>query len=239
MQTLGYDRFLAQGGDWGAGLTMTLARKHPDRLDGVHLNMPLASPAALLALGDPTDEEQHQLARLQHYVEVESGYAAQQRTRPQTTGYALTDSPAGQCAWILEKFSAWADCDGPPDTAIDRDRLLDNVTLYWLTASAASSARIYWESFNALLADAAQIDVPMGHTQFPEEIFHFSERWLRTRFTDLRYYERVNRGGHFAAMEEPDLLVAEVAAAFRAMPARAADRRLPDAGGQPAGDDSA
>ncbi|MBY8327450.1 alpha/beta fold hydrolase, partial [Salmonella enterica] len=141
----------------------------------------------------------------------------QQSTRPQTLGYGLTDSPAGQCGWILEKFGAWTDDDGRPGSPIGRDAMLDTISLYWLTASATSSARLYWESFGPVLSSFTPLPVPVGYTVVPEDLFEFSERWARTRYPDLRHYRRVEKGGHFAALEQPEVFVDEVRAAFRAM----------------------
>ena len=144
----------------------------------------------------------------------ESGYSTQQSTRPQTLGYGLADSPAGQCAWIVEKFWAWTDCDGHPENVLTRDQLLDNVMLYWLPANGASSARLYWESFH-------DHDTAAGHGArpaapiFPKEIFRPSRRWAETRFTDLRYWNELDRGGHFAAFEQPESFVDEVRSFFR------------------------
>jgi epoxide hydrolase len=218
MARLGYDRYGAQGGDWGAMVTTHLAQRHPEPLAGVHLNMGIADPAALLALGDLTDEEQDMLAGIQNYIDWENGYAQQQATRPQTVSYALTDSPAGQLAWIVEKYYAWTDNHGSPEDAVPRERLLDIVSLYWLTRTAASSARLYWESFKDAVGAFPPIEgVPVGYTVFPHEIFRLTERWARTRYPDLRYYHQVDVGGHFAALEQPQVFVEEVRAAFRAM----------------------
>ncbi len=213
MARLGYARYGAQGGDWGAGVTMALAVHDAAHLVGVHLNMPLADPAALAQLGELTAQEQAALASFAHYRDWESGYSKQQSTRPQTIGYGLVDSPAALCAWIVEKFYAWSDCDGHPENALGRDALLDNVMLYWLPAAGASAARLYWESFNR--RDFTPIGVPSGCSIFPKEIFRLSERWARTRFTDLRHFNELDRGGHFAAFEQPELFIDEVRAFFR------------------------
>ena len=142
-----------------------------------------------------------------------TGYSKQQSTRPQTVGYGLVDSPVGQLAWIVEKFWAWMDCDGHPENVLTRDELLDNVMLYWLTATGASSARLYWESFGRTNRDP--VEVPTGCSIFPKEIFRPSRRWVERRFTDLRYWNELDRGGHFAALEQPATLVDEVRAFFR------------------------
>ncbi|HEY2636907.1 MAG TPA: hypothetical protein VGI54_05925, partial [Solirubrobacteraceae bacterium] len=154
-------------------------------------------------------------AALRHYRQVDSGYAKQQSTRPQTLGYGLVDSPAGQAAWILEKFWAWTDHAGRPDDAVPLDVLLDNVTLYWLTATGASSARLYWESSTTAALDP--VTVPAGISRFPKEIVRLSLRWAERRFIDLRHWGEPPRGGHFAALEQPALFVDEVRAAFRTM----------------------
>ncbi|WP_026913009.1 epoxide hydrolase family protein [Patulibacter minatonensis] len=217
MHALGYERFFAGGGDWGSLLTHTLGIHHAEHLDGVHLTLGVCSPEALMALGDPTEDEQRQIGKLQAYVADENGYAQQQATRPQTLGYGLTDSPAGQAAWILEKFGAWTDSGHDPESVIARDALLDNVSLYWLTATATSSARLYWQSFGGVLASFESLACPVGYSVFPEDLFEFSERWARTRYPDLRYYARPARGGHFASLEQPELFVDEVRAALRPM----------------------
>ena len=213
MARLGYERYGAQGGDWGAVVTMRLAQLDAEHLAGIHLNMPRAAPAALKALGELTAAEQAALDTLRHYRRWEAGYSTQQATRPQTLGYGLVDSPAAQCAWIVEKFFAWADCDGHPENAVARDVLLDNVMLYWLPATGASSARLYWESFYD--QELAPIDVPTGCSVFPKELFRLSERWARTRFGDLRHFRELDRGGHFAALEQPAVFVDEVRTFFR------------------------
>jgi pimeloyl-ACP methyl ester carboxylesterase len=217
MTRLGYDRYGAQGGDWGAHVTTRVARIDPERVVGIHLNLATASPKALIGLGDLTDLEREYLAALDLYRQREAGYATQQSTRPQTLGYGLVDSPAALCAWIVEKFFSWTDCDGHPENAVRRDELLDNVMMYWLPAAGASSARLYWESFADAAADFEPIAVPTGYSVFPREVFRLSRRWAETRFTELRYFNELDRGGHFAALEQPGLFVDEVRRAFRPM----------------------
>jgi epoxide hydrolase len=213
MHRLGYNTYGAQGGDWGAEVTTCIAIQHPDRLTGIHLNMPLAFPDRK-SKDDLTPREQDALDSMRHYDEWESGYFKQQSTRPQTVGYGLVDSPAGLCAWIVEKFWAWTDCDGDPLNVLSRDELLDNVMLYWLTASGASSARIYWEDRTANLF--GPVEAPAGCSIFPKEIFRPTREWVERQFHDLRYWNELDRGGHFAAFEQPAAFVAEVRAAFRA-----------------------
>ena len=148
-----------------------------------------------------------------HYDRWESGYSKEQSTRPQPLGYGLADSPAGQAAWIVEKFWAWTDCDGHPENVLTRDELLDNVMLYWLPGAGASSARLYWESFAQVSLDP--VAVPSGISVFPKEIFRTSRRWAEKRFTDLRFFSEPERGGHFAAFEQPHRFVEDIRAFFR------------------------
>jgi pimeloyl-ACP methyl ester carboxylesterase len=214
MARLGYGRYVAQGGDWGAMVTTAVGLQDREHCAGIHLNMPIAppDPATMSSL---TEREQGALASMQHYQDWDSGYSKQQSTRPQTVGYGLVDSPAGQAAWILEKFWAWTDCNGHPENVLSRDELLDNVMLYWLPATGASSARLYWESFrNPALAP---VPVPTGCSIFPKEIFRCSRRWAEKRYTDLRYWNELERGGHFAAFELPELYVREVRDCFRGL----------------------
>ncbi len=214
MARLGHERYLAQGGDWGSMVTTALTRVDPDHCAGIHLTMPLAFPTEQ-DLADPTEREQAALASMDHYRKRDSAYAKQQSTRPQTLAYGLTDSPVGQAAWILEKFWSWVDHDGDPLSVLDRDELLDNVMLYWLPATAGSSARLYWESFATV--DVEPVTAPTGLSVFPGEIFRPSRRWAERRYQDLRHFNEPERGGHFAALEQPDTFVAEVRAAFRTM----------------------
>ena len=213
MARLGYDRYGAQGGDWGAGVTSRLGLQDPGHLAGIHLNMVAAGPAP--GQQDLDEEERRAIAALTRYSQHESGYSQQQATRPQTLGYGLTDSPVGQCAWILEKFCAWADCDGDPVGAFGADRLLDNIMLYWLSSSAASSARLYWESFASFAGGTRPVEVPAGASVFPKEIIRAPRKWAERTYTDLRYWNELDRGGHFAAFEQPELFVDEVRAFFR------------------------
>ncbi|MFE5327347.1 epoxide hydrolase family protein [Embleya sp. NPDC056575] len=212
MADLGYERYGAQGGDWGSMITASLGRQDPEHVLGIHLNMPVAMPDAD-AMRDPTPEERQALADLATHSEWDSGYSRIQSTRPQTLGYGLTDSPVGQLAWIVEKFRQWTDCEGHPENALPRDHMLDNVTLYWLTGTATSSARLYWESYRD--PDLAEVDVPTGCSVFPHEIIRASRRWAANRFRDLRYWNELPRGGHFAAFEQPELFVEEIRRFFR------------------------
>lgn len=212
MARLGYDRYGAQGGDWGAGVTTALGLFDPIHVAGIHLNMVTVGPNAD-ELADLTQAEQAALESLKYYQDWDSGYSKQQSTRPQTLGYALVDSPAGQCGWILEKFWSWSDTDGDPVAALGADRILDNVMLYWLSASAASSGRLYWESFRR--ARPGVVEVPTGASIFPKEIFRASRRWAERQYADIRQWHELPVGGHFAAFEQPDIFVDEVRSFFR------------------------
>jgi pimeloyl-ACP methyl ester carboxylesterase len=214
MTRLGYARYGAQGGDWGSGVTTALGIRHPDHVAGIHLNMVTGRPDPA-AMDDLTEREKAAIAAFQHYWDEDSGYSKEQSTRPQTVGYGLVDSPAGLCAWILEKFWSWTDCDGDPANVLTRDEMLDNIMLYWLPGTGASSARLYWESFGKGLAGTGTVGVPVGCSVFPKEIFRPSRRWAEKGYPDLRYWGEPPRGGHFAAFEQPELFVQEVRAAFR------------------------
>ena len=213
MQTLGYEKYFAQGGDWGAAVTTALGTQDSN-CEAIHLNMAVVSPD-METMNDLTEFEQQALAGFQFYQEWDSGYSKQQSTRPQTLGYGLTDSPIGQAAWILEKFYQWTDCDGHPENAVSLDELLTNVMFYWLTETAASSARLYWESFGEF--NGGEVKTPTGVSIYPKEIFKASERWLKKRYTDLRYYNVLDSGGHFAALEKPDLYVNEIRSFFSSL----------------------
>ena len=211
MARLGYGRYGAQGGDWGSMVTTSLAQQDAGHLAGIHLNMVLGFPRP--EDGELTESEKAALAGMEHYTKNDSGYSKQQSTRPQTLGYGLVDSPAGQCAWILEKFWSWTDTAGDPVGALGADRILDDVMLYWLPATAASSGRMYWESFNR--PPLGPVSVPMGASVFPKEIFRASQRWAARQFSDIRYWGEPAVGGHFAAFEQPTLFVEEVRRFFR------------------------
>ena len=206
MERVGYEHYLAQGGDWGSAVTASIGRRHPNHCDGVHMTLAMGA----LPTGEPnTPEEQHATERLKYYAAWDSGYSTQQKSRPQTVGYGLADSPAGQAAWILEKFWAWTDCDGHPENAVTRDELLDNLMLYWVTESATSSARIYWESFGRG-GSPDPVTVPTGFTVYPAEIVRPVRSWLEPLFTNIVHWAKMDRGGHFAAFEVPDLFVPDI-----------------------------
>ncbi len=223
MAGLGYDRYGAQGGDWGSGVSIAIGTRHPDRCLGIHLNMVMRTHMAIpdLRIVDPAwgAEELQAVAALKHFMAWGSAYNRQHSTRPQTVGYGLTDSPAGQAAWVLEKFREWTDCDGHPENALSRDELLDNVMLYWLSANATSSARLYWETFRPAAEGSASppapVTVPVGVAKFPAEIVPPVRSWSEPFFEDLRHWTEQPRGGHFAAFEQPELFVDDVRAFFR------------------------
>jgi epoxide hydrolase len=219
MTALGYERFLAQGSDWGTSVSTSLALQYPRRLLGIHLVPPLVPPDRDAA--DLTDAESAALAELDERTRSGSGYSAEQGTRPQTVGYSLLDSPAGLCAWIVEKLWDWADHTGDLSQVLTADQVLDNITLYWLAGAGASSARLYWESIAQVtewFTTAANdtITVPAGGSVFPKEVPRPSRRWAERRFTNIVHWGEPSRGGHFAAWEQPGLFVAEVRAVARA-----------------------
>ena len=235
MNRLGYDRYVAQGGDVGAAVTDTMAIQAPDGLAGIHLNFlrrpPLEVAAAVFG-GAPepeglTEEERAAFEPLR--AQFKKGYIAEQGQSPQTIGYALTDSPVGLASWILdhdtdsyEKITS-AFVDGNPAGGLTRDRILDNITLYWLTATGTSAARMYWEGARATAAAAAagqtppEVSLPVAFTVFPGEIFQAPRSWAERVYPNLIYFNEVDRGGHFAAWEEPELFTEELRAAFRSV----------------------
>lgn len=214
MQRLGYDRFVAQGGDWGSAVTNALGASGDPAVIGIHLNFVIARPGPE-DMEDLTEIEKAALADMQRYATDGNAYALQQKTRPQTLGYGLTDSPVGQAAWIYEKFREWADCDGEPENVFTVDEMLDNITLYWLTGTAASSARLYWEAFANFNADP--VSIPVGCSIFPGEFMRASRRWALKRYPNLVHWNELEKGGHFAAFEQPALFTDEIRAAFRSL----------------------
>lgn len=219
MARLGYERYGAQGSDWGTSISASLGQQDAAHVVGIHLTPPLAPPDPA-TFHDLTERERAALASLEYAAESDSGYSQEQATRPQTIGYALVDSPTALCAWIIEKFHAWTDCDGHPENVLTRDELLDNLMLYWLPGTGASSARLYWESLgqvNEWITGSARdtVAVPTGCSIFPKELQRPSRRWAEKRFLDIRYWNEPARGGHFAAFEQPELFVEEVRSFFR------------------------
>jgi epoxide hydrolase len=216
MVRLGYSRYVAQGGDWGAGVTTWMAKQQPAGLAAIHLNLPvLFAPPPLD--GPPTPAEQKALAQLNAYQTDGAAYALLQGTRPQTLGYGLADSPTGQAAWIYEKLGEWSDSDLDPDRLFGRDRILDDISLYWFTDTAASSARLYAESFSTDFRTLG-LDVPVGVSVFPKEIYQAPKIWAERVYSDLFYWnDDIPHGGHFAAFEQPALFVTELRNCFRTL----------------------
>jgi len=211
MVRLGYENYGAQGGDWGAAVTTQIGR-NIGHCDAIHINMPIGRPTPE-SLQDPTDEEKSALEGLTYYQEWDSGYSKQQSTRPQTLGYGLVDSPVGQMAWIIEKFWSWMDCDGHPENTLTRDELLDNVMLYWLTASGASSARLYWESFGSF-GGGDKVEIPTGVASFPKEIIRSPRRWCEESY-NITHWTTMPKGGHFGAFEQPELFINDLRTYFK------------------------
>ncbi|MCX4163641.1 MULTISPECIES: epoxide hydrolase family protein [Paraburkholderia] len=215
MKKLGYARWVAQGGDFGAGVTTALGHLRPQGLAAIHLNWQFVFPEKIPDSG-LTPDEARAVAQANAFLSKGYGYFLEQSTRPQTVGYGLADSPAGQAAWIYEKFQAWTDSNGDPETVLSRSQILDDISLYWLTDTSASSARIYWENFPASFA-GGRIDLPVAATAFPKEIYQAPRSWAERDYPDLIYWHEAERGGHFAAFEQPEIFVRELRAAFRTL----------------------
>jgi microsomal epoxide hydrolase len=213
---LGYQKFGAQGGDWGAAISNRLGYAHADRMIGIHVNLMIAGrdPSAF---SEPTEEERRYLSEVAQWAREEAGYQWIQGTRPQTLAFGLTDSPAGLAAWIAEKFRAWSDCGGVIENAISRDRMLANISLYWFTGAIGSSFWPYYDRRHgpAILPAGSRISVPMGYAEFPREIAKPPRTAASRVFSDIRRWSVMPRGGHFAALEQPELLADEVRAFFR------------------------
>lgn len=215
MQRLGYDRWVAQGGDWGAGVTHALAQLRPQGLIAAHVNWQFVFPENLPK--DPTPAERKAMDHAASFLNEQSGYFREQATRPQTIGYSLADSAAGQALWIYEKFQAWTDNHGNPEDALAIDQMLDNISLYWFTNTGASSARMYWENARAGLVGFSKglIELPMAASLFPHEIFSPPKAWAQAAWPNLFYWNELDKGGHFAALEQPVLFTEEMRNAFR------------------------
>ncbi len=224
MKRLGYKHYVSQGGDWGSVVADVMARQAPPGLLGIHVNMPATVPpeiAKALQNGDPppaglSDEEKTAYEQLNLLYTKGSGYAGIMVTRPQTVGYSLADSPAGLAAWFYDKFADWTYTGGVPERELTEDEMLDDITLYWLTNTGASSARLYWEN-NANNFNAVDISIPTAITVFPGEIYNAPRSWAERSYHKLVYYHKVDKGGHFAAWEQPQLFAAEIRAAFRSL----------------------
>ena len=212
MGRLGYARYGAQGGDWGAQIATRIGALDPDHCAAIHLNMPIAvrpkDPGPL------TDQEKADLTAMAHFQREEAGYALEQGTKPQTLGVALNDSPAGLLAWIVEKFRTWSDCGGQPENSYTRDQLITNVMLYWVTQTITSSARLYWETMHAG-SPPELVAVPTGVARYPEEpVMRFPRAWVERHY-NVTHWALMPRGGHFAAMEQPALFVEDLQNFFR------------------------
>jgi pimeloyl-ACP methyl ester carboxylesterase len=225
MLRLGYNKFVSQGGDCGSVISQRMALQHVPGLLGIHLNMPAVVPADIarvLAVGDPAPaslsvKERVAFNQLSAFYRDNSAYAAMMNTRPQTIGYSLVDSPVGMAAWMYEKIAQWVYADGHPERILGRDVILDNVSLYWLTETGASAARIYWEDHSNNFNARGIIDMPVAVSVFPGEIFRAPKSWAERSYTNLIYFSEASNGGHFAAWEQPQLFSEEVRAAFRAL----------------------
>ena len=227
MRRLGYTRYVAQGGDQGAAVTDSMGRQAPEGLVGIHTNLFVPGLGNPGAFPKNTDEERAAAEQGAAFRATGFGYFLEQATRPQTIGYALLDSPIALAAWMLDHDTdsyykiASAFVDGKPSGGLTRDHILDNVTLYWLTATGASAARSYWEGAQATARAAGQtpppVKVPVGFTQFPGEIVRTPRSWVEQAYPTLTYFNKVDKGGHFAAWEEPELFTTEIRSAFRSV----------------------
>lgn len=227
MKRLGYTHYVSQGGDWGAVISDAMARQAPPGLLGIHVNRleraATIPPEVAEALrnGEPapanlTAEERLVFAQIKDFYKTGTGYAAIVSTRPQTIGYGLADSPVGLAAWMYDKFADWVFTRGEPERSLTRNEMLDGITLYWWTNTGTSSARLYWES-SADNVGAFEIAIPAAVTIFPGEIYQPPRRWAERVYHNLIYYHRVDKGGHFAAWEKPQLFSEELRAAFRSL----------------------
>lgn len=214
MTRLGYARWFAQGGDWGSAVTTAIGVQKLTGCAGIHLNMPIGRPLPE-DLANPSPAELKALGALKHYQDWDSGYSTQQRTRPQTIGYGLVDSPVGLAGWIFEKMWAWTDNQGSPFDALSKDQILDNIMLYWLPANGASSARLYWESFGSFAPH--DIELPVAVSAFPKEILPTPRKWAERNYKNLVHWGDMDKGGHFAAWEQPEAFVSELQVAFGKM----------------------
>ena len=224
MKRLGYTHYVAQGGDWGSVVADVMARQAPAGLLGIHVNMPATVPpeiATALSLGGPppaglSSEELTAYQGMDSLYKSGGGYAGIMVTRPQTVGYSFADSPAGLAAWFYDKFADWTHTGGMPEQALSRDEMLDDITLYWLTNTGTSGARLYWEN-NANNFNAVDISIPAAVTVFPGEIYRAPRSWTERSYHNLIYFHQVDKGGHFAAWEQPQLFAEEIRAAFRSL----------------------
>jgi pimeloyl-ACP methyl ester carboxylesterase len=219
MKRLGYDRWAAQGGDWGAGIATALGYKAPQGLVGIHLNMVMFQ-ATDAERADATPEEQAMLDAAQRYEQQYSGYYKLQNTRPQSVGFSLADSPVGLAAWIYALFQDVSESASNPESVFTLDEILDDIMLYWLPNTGASSARLYWEAMQAMMKGGmpqSPMPTPTGISMFPGEQLRLSRRWAEARFSKLVHFNKVDKGGHFAALEQPKVFVDEIRATFSSL----------------------
>lgn len=214
MKRLGYDNWAAQGGDWGSVVTTVLGAMRPEGLLGIHLNTPYAFPAQIPDTLSP--EERHAVDGLALYTGDLGGSNHLQGTKPETVGFALADSPAGQAAWIYEKFQSKTDNHGLAEDALSTDDMLDAISLYWFTNSAASSGRIYWENRSASMA-GPKLTLPVAVTVFPRDIPRLPRSWIEDTYSNLIHYGEAAKGGHFAALEQPEILISEIRTGLRSL----------------------
>jgi pimeloyl-ACP methyl ester carboxylesterase len=212
---LGYRRFAAQGGDWGAFITSRMAYQFPERIIGIHLNF-LAVRRDPKMLENPTEEEKAFLDQLNHWLKEESGYQWIQGTKPTTLAFGLTDSPAGLAAWIVEKFQSWSDCGGNVETAVSRDEMLTNIMLYWATGAVGSSFWPYWDRMHSPwpIPEGAKVETPTGYAAFPKEILRPPRSVAERAYANIQRWTVMEKGGHFAALEQPEALAREIRAFF-------------------------
>lgn len=221
MRRLGYNRWVAQGGDWGASVTSALGKMRPEGLAGIHLNwafvFPDTMPADLETVpADLSPEEKRAVDQARIFKTEGIGYFKQLSTKPQTMGYGFLDSPAALATYIYEKFQIWSDNKGDPEEALSTTAMLDNISLYWLTKSGASAARFYWENPGNSFS-GGRIDVPVAVSVFPREIYQVPRSWADKTFPNLIHFNEVDRGGHFAAMEQPELFTSELRRSFSSL----------------------
>jgi microsomal epoxide hydrolase len=214
---LGYERYGCQGGDWGASISSVLGHRYPERVVGIHLNLLVVRRDLNFSAED--EERMKYKMQLSDFLREETGYQAIQGTKPQTLAYGLADSPAGLAAWIVEKFRTWSDCGGNPENAIPRDDMLADITLYWLTGAIGSSFWPYWARLHSgwPIPEGGTIGVPLGYAEFPREILSPPRSLAEKTYTDIRRWSVMPKGGHFAALEQPEALAREVRAFFAAL----------------------
>ncbi|OXB04410.1 epoxide hydrolase family protein [Flavobacterium pectinovorum] len=229
MKRLGYKNYVSQGGDWGSVIADAMARQAPQGLLGIHVNMPATVPADVakaLKDGDPAPQglsvkEKAAFISLNKLYTKGGGYAGMMVTRPQTLGYGLTDSPVGLASFFLDKFNEWTYSGGNAEKSLTKDEMLDDISLYWLTNTANSSAQLYWENntnnFNVVEQKTHDIKIPVAVTVFPGEIYQAPKSWAEKAYKNLIYFNEVNKGGHFASWEEPQLFTIELRAAFKSL----------------------